>query len=303
MAFRASLCALLALVPLLAGPTAGASAKAGFEAEIRRAAVGRTEIAWYERGRGQPLVMLTGTGSTMSEWDPALLRLLAHHHRLILLDYPGVGESGPWHGRGFDSLADAVAGLMAAIGLERADLLGWSMGGFVAQRLAIEHPGRVGRLILAGTNPGGSRTVLGPPAQQRVDSDPDPTIAEVLRQLYPPTRRGQREGRAFLRRLSRAARSGEVPDDFQVAADTVRSQVAAENGWLRSERNFRQLGRLATPVLATAGARDRVTPPLNMRRIADRMPDARLRVFGGAHAFLFQQRRSFARAVERFLRR
>ena len=78
-----------------------------------------TEVAWYERGEGPPLVMLMGTGSTMAEWDPALLRLLARDHRLILFDYPGVGLSGPWRGRSFDSLADTTAGLMKAIGVPR----------------------------------------------------------------------------------------------------------------------------------------------------------------------------------------
>ena len=86
-------------------------------------------------------MMLMGTGSTMSEWDPALLRLLAREQRLILFDYPGIGLSGPWRGpRTFDSLADSTAALMDAIGVERANVLGWSMGGFVAQRLAVDHP-------------------------------------------------------------------------------------------------------------------------------------------------------------------
>ena len=59
--------------------------------------------------------MLMGTGSTMAEWDPALLRLLAREHRLILFDYPGLGRSGPWRGRSFGSLAEAAAGLLEAI--------------------------------------------------------------------------------------------------------------------------------------------------------------------------------------------
>jgi pimeloyl-ACP methyl ester carboxylesterase len=80
-------------------------------------------------------MMLIGTGSTMSEWDPALLRLLARDHRLILFDYPGLGLSGPWHGHSFDSLAASTADLMDAIDVPRADILGWSMGGFVASAL------------------------------------------------------------------------------------------------------------------------------------------------------------------------
>ncbi len=243
--------------------------------------------------------MLTGTGSTMSEWDPVLLRLLARKRRLILFDYPGVGMSGPWRGRSFDSLADDTARLMKAIDLPRADVLGWSMGGFVAQRLAIRHPGRVSHLILAATNPGGSHTVLGTPRAQAIDSEPNPPLADILRELYPPHR--QREAHRFLDRLAGASRSGEIPDDFDVLAATTRAQVAAEGPWLRSNRNYRQLATIGAPTLATAGAEDPVTPAVNMRRTAAQVPRSQLRVFAGAHAFLFQQRRSFARVVDRFL--
>jgi len=291
--------AALALAALSCG-CAQASASP-FRAKVHFTSLPRTRIAWYERGQGQPLVMLTGTGSTMSEWDPALLRLLARRRRLILFDYPGVGMSGAWHGRSFDSLADSTAQLMEAIHLPRADVLGWSMGGFVAQRLAIEHPGRVSHLVLAATNPGGNHTVLGTPRAQAIDSEPNPPLADILHELYPPHR--QREARRFLDRLVDAGRSGEIPDDFNVPAATTRAQVAAEDPWLRSNRNDRELGEVEAPTLAAAGAEDPVTPALNLRRIAGRIPRSRLRVFAGAHAFLFQQRQAFARIVERFLAR
>ncbi len=296
---RARLVVSLCLAVLLAG--CEQSAAEPFRAEVHGARVGGTKIAWYERGRGAPLAMLIGTGSTMAEWDPALLRLLARDHRLILFDYPGVGLSGPWHGNSFDSLAGATAGLMRAIGVRRADVLGWSMGGFVAQRLAIDHPGRVSHLILAGTNPGGSRTVLGTPKQQAIDSEPHPSDAQILHELYPPNR--QAEGRRFLRRLETAGQSGEIPNDFHVGAATTRRQVAAEDPWLRSDRNYRRLASVASPTLAAAGAADPVVPPVNLRRIAAQVPDSEFRVFPGAHAFLFQSRRAFSRAVDRFLNR
>ncbi len=289
--------ACLALAALSLG-CARASASP-FRASVHFASLPHTRIAWYERGRGAPLVMLTGTGSTMSEWDPALLRLLARHHRLIFFDYPGVGMSGPWRGRSFDSLADTTTRWMKAIHLSRTDVLGWSMGGFVAQRLAIEHSGRVSHLILAATNPGGSHTVLGTPRAQAIDSEPDPPLTDILRELYPPHR--QREGRRFLDRLVSASRGGEIPDDFDVPAVTTRAQVAAEDPWLRSNRNYRQLEDIEAPTLAAAGAEDPVTPALNLRHIADRIPRSQLRVFAGAHAFLFQQRRAFVRVVDGFL--
>jgi pimeloyl-ACP methyl ester carboxylesterase len=294
---RAAVVTLLAAAALAA---LAATPAAAFRAQVQRTAVDGTRIAWYERGSGPPLVLLTGTGSTMSEWDPALLRLLCRDHRLLLLDYPGVGWSGPWRGpRSFDGLAASVSRWMGAIEVPRADVLGWSMGGFVAQRLAIEYPGRVRRLVLAGTNPGGERAVLGTRRAQEIDSEPDPPLADILRELYPPHR--QAAGRAFLRRLELASGSGEVPNDFHVATATTDAQVAAEDPWLRSGRNFRQLGSLAAPTLATAGREDPVVPPLNLRRIAARVPDGRLRVFAGAHAFLFQQDGAFARVIDAFL--
>ena len=176
-------------------------------------------------------------------------------------------------------------------------MLGWSMGGFVAQRLAIDHPERVSHLILAGTNPGGSRTVLGTPEAQAIDSDPNPSDAEILRELYPPDR--QAEGRRFLRRLERASRSGEIPDDFDVPARDHRRQVAAEDPWLRSDRNYRQLRTDHRAHPGRRRRRDPVVPPVNLRRIAARIPGSELRVFPGAHAFLFQERRAFTRAVDR----
>lgn len=295
MRVRLAIC--LGLAALVAG--CGQSSAQPFRAQVHVTPVGKTRIAWYERGQGAPLVMLAGTGSTMAEWDPALLRLLTRDHRLVLFDYPGVGMSGPWHGHSFDSLANVTAGLMVAIDLPRADVLGWSMGGFVAQRLAIDHPARISHLILAGTNPGGSHTVLGTPKAQAIDSEPDPSEADILRELYPPNR--QAEGRRFLRRLDLASQNGEIPNDFHVPAATTRRQVAAEDPWLHSNRNYRELATIAAPTLAAAGARDPVTPPLNLRRIAARIPNTEFAAFHGAHAFLFQEQRPFTRTVDRFL--
>ena len=299
MRLRFPLVPLLAAVLLLGCDTdpgsQGDDPVAPFRAMVEKASVADTNIAWYERGSGPPLVMLMGTGSTMAEWDPALLRLLAADHRLILLDYPGLGMSGPWRGNDFDSLADTVAGFMQAIGVPQADVLGWSMGGFVAQRLAVRHPEQVKSLVLAGTNPGGPRAVLGTPEAQAIDSDPNPSDAQILRQLYQPGE--QAEGRAFLRRLIRSSRSGEIPDDFDVPDATTDAQVAAEDPWLRSNANWRELAGVTAPTLVTAGRQDPVTPPPNARRIAARIPGSELLVLPGAHAFLFSERRAFAAAV------
>ena len=85
MRVRLEIC--LSLAAAVAG--CGNDSRQSFTAQVHTARVATTRIAWYERGQGPPLVMLTGTGSTMAEWDPALLRMLARAHRLILFDYPG----------------------------------------------------------------------------------------------------------------------------------------------------------------------------------------------------------------------
>ncbi len=266
-----------------------------FRADVKVASVDGTRVAYYERGTGPPLLMLIGTGSTMAEWDPALLRILARDHRLILMDYPGVGMSGPWRGKSFSSLARTAVHLLDHLEISSAAVLGWSMGGFVAQRIAIEHPERASALILAGTNPGSHRAVLGTAAAQAIDSDPSPSNKDILSLLYPPSKRT--EGRRFLRRLRTASRSGEIPDDFQVPARTTDRQVAAEDPWLRSDRNLRELRTIETPTLAAAGRRDPVTPAPNMRLIAEKIEGSELTILPGAHAFLFQSRHDFARRV------
>lgn len=297
---------LLALVVAAAAAVSGCGtteAAQPFRADVRTARAGDAAIAWYERGSGPPLLMAIGTGSTMAEWDPALLARLARGRRLILFDYPGTGRSSPLPAgtTSFASLADTTASFLRAIGVQRADVLGWSMGGFVAQQLAIRHPDRVRALVLAGTNPGGDAAVLGRPDDQAVDSDPNPSDATAVRVLYPRTPAGRAEGRAFLRRLETASRTGEIPDDFDVPARTVRAQVAAEDPWLRSNANARALRGLRLPTLVTGGRADPVVPSANARRLAALIPGARLLEFPGAHAFLFSDRARFSADVLAFL--
>lgn len=253
-------------------------------------------LAWRSVGGGAPLLLVNGYAATAADWDPAMLARLSRSFEVICPDNRGMGDSEL--GEGELTVASMAADLLALLDeleLDRLPVAGWSMGGFVAQRLAIDHPGRVSGLVLAGTNPGGPRTALGTRRAQRIDSEPNPPLAAIMRELYPRDR--QREGRRFLRRLDLAARDGEVPDDFHVAARTTDRQVAAEDPWLRSGRNYRQLAAISVPTLAAAGSEDPVVPPVNLRRIAARIPGARFEAFAGAHAFLFQDRRRFARAL------
>ena len=116
-----------------------------------------TQIAYRRIGNGRPLLVLNGFGATSSDWDPLFIHVLASYSELILLDNRGIGGSVD-DGRPFDiaRLAHDAAHLIETLGFTRISVLGWSMGGFIAQTLALPHPNRVNKLILLSTDPGGS---------------------------------------------------------------------------------------------------------------------------------------------------
>jgi pimeloyl-ACP methyl ester carboxylesterase len=304
MRVRVLLAALAVLACILSGPAAADHAGPEPTLRVAEARVAGTTVAWAAVGSGAPLLLLNGTGSPMAEWDPDLLSALATGRRVIVFDYLGLGLSGPAPGRiSMRAMARMAAQLIRALHLGRVDVLGWSMGGFIAQQLARHHPVLVRRLVLAATNPGGPHTVLGPRWVQRADSDPHGGISTYLRTNYPDTRAAQSAGRAFIRRLRHAARTGAYPVE-RVPARTYRAMVRAEDPWLRHSANAKDLASLANPSLVITGRRDVITPPANSRFLARHLPEAQLTLVPGCgHSFLFQRPRTVARRVLAFLDR
>ena len=120
--------------------------QAAFKPKVQYAQVGDVKLAYYMRGQGKPLLMINGFISTMSLWDPLLVEDLAKHHQLIFFDNRGVGLSTdtPENKTTIPQMADDTAGLIKALGLQKPDILGWSMGARLAQQLLIRHPALVG---------------------------------------------------------------------------------------------------------------------------------------------------------------
>src|SRR6202042_3347311 len=110
-------------------------------------------------GSGPPLVLIMGYAGTMEVWDPRLVHALARHNRVVMFDNAGIGRTQPRPGGQtatltIDAMADQTSALIDALGLGRPDVLGWSMGGMIAQALAVLHPAQVRRLVLCATFPG-----------------------------------------------------------------------------------------------------------------------------------------------------
>ena len=157
--------------------------------------VDRGRIAYHRLGSGRPLLVLNGLAATSAHWDPSFIEALASANELILLDNRSIGASTD-NGAPFDidQLADDTARVIAALEFERVSVLGWSIGGFIAQALVLQHPARIDKLILLSTDPGGIDAELASPAvrSQLIDTSGTPReqARRLLSLLFPGVPRG-----------------------------------------------------------------------------------------------------------------
>jgi pimeloyl-ACP methyl ester carboxylesterase len=249
---------------------------------------------------GVPLVLVTRFRGTIDHWDPVLLDVLARERDVILVDYPGVNTSAGSTPATVRGLAGGVAEFISALGLDRADLLGWSLGGYVVQDVALNHPGLVRRLVVAASGPGAVPGTPAPPvrlweaARRPVNDDSD-----FLYMFFPDTPAGREAGLASLRRLDTrlsVSRADTTPG-------SVAAQSAALTGWGRGEdTSWERLGELQMPVLVGAGACDHMMHPFGVYSMAQRLPDAKVIFYtDSGHGFLFQHADDFGEEVLRFL--
>ncbi len=148
------------------------------------------QIDYRRIGNGRPLLVLNGFAATSADWDPLFVDRLASSNELILLDHRGIGNSTD-DGKPFDiaQLADDAAHVIEALGFERTSVLGWSMGGFIAQNLVVQHADRVDKLVLLSTDPGGTDADLASSAvwSQLIDMSgtPHEQARRLLSLLFP----------------------------------------------------------------------------------------------------------------------
>lgn len=262
-------------------------------------------LGYRAAGTGKTLVLIAGSSNTMAEWDPRLLETLVKHRRVVIFDNRGAGTStGSVHDLTIELMAEDTAQLIAKVAEGNADVLGWSMGGYIAQVLAIQHPSSVRRLVLASTSCGGPDTLPPTPRALRILTDPEATQAERLSILFPRNRVGA--GVAWSAEIGSAyAADGYQPDNaFGVNPATEAAQAHASGPlWLgRGKGTCESLDRINQRTLVAAGDSDVIVPAENISPLLSGIRRASGQVYRDAgHAFLFQQGLHFGESVNRFL--
>jgi pimeloyl-ACP methyl ester carboxylesterase len=272
--------------------------------DIKKAHLGKVEIAYYIRGQGKPLVMIMGFKGTMAHWDPELLKELEKHYTLILFDNRGVGLSSDTSNNltTIEQMADDTAALIKAVGYPHANVLGWSMGARIAQQVAVRHPDVVEKLILCAPNAGGEHQVEIDPLISEMLVSSDLSDQEKLELLFPKTASGMAAGQDAAARIRAAVADGTIPTDFEVSDKTISRQIKANKLWNNSEANWQALTRIKAPTLVSDGLEDILDPPANARMIAEQIPYTWSAFFVNAgHAFLFQNYQRFANLVFAFV--
>ena len=249
-------------------------------------------IAWESQGEGAPLLLVHGLGYTRHGWGPAL-ELLARRYTVLSFDNRGIGESdvppGPYT---VEELAGDALQVLDEAGVERAHVVGASLGGCIAQDLAADRPDRVERLVLACTMPGGEdaypipeQTLLLFAAAATLE--PQVALRRFVENALSPAAPASLVEEIYAHRLS-------YPPD----PGGWQSQAQAALAWDAGDR----LERIAAPTLVVTGTADGVVDPRNSELLASRIPDARLELIEGAgHNVFWERPQEFAQLVEEFV--
>ncbi len=261
---------------------------------VRTARVDDIEVAYKDFGQGEPLILINGYGATMDLWPPGLLSNLSSKKRVVIFDNRGMGRTTasekPFS---IELFADDTAGLMDALNISRADVLGWSMGADIAQELALRHPGKVGRLILYAGTCGGNESIPAAPA--------------VLEQLTNTSGSAREQGERLFGLLFPADWLRDHPDSrtyFPVPTESSppESYVRQSEAMGVWNGTYSRLPDIRSPTLVLNGAEDVICVPANAFVLGGRIPGAWvIQIPGGGHGMMYQYPEQFERILTFFL--
>ena len=254
-------------------------------------------------GPGTPLLFLQHFTGTLDNWDPAVTDPLAEGRTVILFENAGIGRSTGTVPETVAGMADHAMRFLETLGLTKVDVLGFSLGGMVAQVLALKRPTPLRRIILTGTGPeGGVGVAMDRPELLKIFVDSKmPPSDKLLNLFFEATKTSQSAGRKFVQRLARRTEDKDTP----ASAEAAGVQLKAMAAWATSHgESYADLGRIIQPVLVTNGNNDIMIPTVNSFTLSEHLPNAQLIIYpDSGHGSLFQYTGAFSSHVAEFLDR
>jgi pimeloyl-ACP methyl ester carboxylesterase len=248
------------------------------------------------RGR-IPLLLLNYFAANMDHWDPRITNGLAAEHDVILVDYPGIGRSSGQTPSTVAALAKDCVAFCRAIDLTLFDVVGFSLGGMIAQQLGAEHLEMIRRIVLLGTAPrGGEGLVFDDLSIDELDD----VSALLMGAFFTPSEASQAAGRAYVERLKSRVDDLDVP----VSKRSASAELAALREWgaIPPSDRYAMLSTIRHPTLIVQGNKDVVVMPINGFLMAKHLPNAQLIMYPDAsHGAQSQHADIFLEHMELFL--
>ncbi len=263
--------------------------------------VGGTPFIYRELGKkgGVPVVLLHHLTAVLDDWDPRVVDGLAAEHHVIAFDNRGVGASGGSAPASIEAMARDAVAFIRALRLSKVDLLGFSLGGFIAQVIAQDEPDLVRKIVVAGSGPAGGEGIsnMGAVLQDAVAKAAASGKHPKHFLFFTQTDNGQAAANAFLTRLSER----KTDRDANISNETIGAQLTAIYAW--GQGNPSKLSEIHHPVLVANGDNDVMAPTINSFELARRLPNAQLSIFPDAsHGGIFQYYPVFVQQALDFLR-
>jgi pimeloyl-ACP methyl ester carboxylesterase len=272
------------------------------DAATKTVAVDGTPFAYREVGpaTGVPVVFLHHFTAVLDDWDPAVVDGIAAERRVILVDLPGVGGSGGTTPDNVEAMAADAIAFIEALGLHAVDLLGFSLGGMIAQVILEQRPDLVRRVILAGTAPAGDQgpAATGAVLQSAIEKAGAQGKHPKHFLFFSPTASSQDAADAFLARLDERTADRDAP----VSNETIGAQLTALAKWEQGSSPV-GLTNVDKPVLVVNGDDDTMLPTISSFHLAQLLPDVQLSIYpDSGHGGIFQHHDVFVAQTLRFLR-
>jgi len=257
----------------------------------------------FGSGPGLPLLFLQHFTGTLDNWDPGVTDPLAQGRSVILFENAGIGRSSGKVPTTVAGMADHAMRFLDELGLTLVDVLGFSLGGMVAQVIALKRPVLFRRIILTGTGPeGGVGVAMARPELLKIFVDQQmPPSDKLLKLFFETTESSQSAGRQFVQRLARRTEDKDTPTTPEAAG----AQLAAMAAWEKvGGEPYSDLKKIKQPVLVTNGNNDIMIPTVNSFTLSEHLPNAQLIIYpDSGHGSLFQHAGAFTSHVFEFLYR